>query len=281
MEKRNPLRYLFQKSKATAKQRGLEFTITLDDLTWPTHCPILGIKLCYERDKKQPHRDDYPTFDRWDNSKGYTPGNVFVISWRANRMKWHSTIEELEAIVRYMKERSSMNGVQVVELKSALQAPVPRGRTPEMVKARVEELGWKCVEIGPPGGRVTVYCPKHDHTGTPFIQTLMYYGQGCKYCGYERSPRRKKLSTIDKTIWTPGNRVEAIAAKAKELDWEYKPTDLPSQFGPRFRDRITIYCPKHHHTGTPTVAKLLYKGQGCRSCGRERSVAKRIGRRKP
>jgi hypothetical protein len=120
-EKRNPLRSMFHKAKACAKPRGLEFTITLEDLVWPVHCPILGIKLCYERDKKTPHRDDYPTFDRWDNSKGYVPGNVFIISWRANRMKWHSTLEELEAIVRYMKERPSLAGIETVDMQPALQ----------------------------------------------------------------------------------------------------------------------------------------------------------------
>lgn len=102
-EKRHPFRSMYQKSKSNAKARGLEFTITIDDLTWPTHCPILGIELCYERDKKMPHRDNYPTLDRLDNSKGYVPGNVFVISWRANRMKWHSTVKELEAILQYMR----------------------------------------------------------------------------------------------------------------------------------------------------------------------------------
>jgi hypothetical protein len=107
-EKRNPQHTMLQRSKSGAKSRGLEFTITMDDLTWPTHCPILGIELCYDRDKKKPHRDDYPTFDRWDNSKGYVPGNVFVISWLANRMKWHATVEQLEAILRYMKEKPSL-----------------------------------------------------------------------------------------------------------------------------------------------------------------------------
>jgi hypothetical protein len=107
-ERRHPLRAMFQHAKSSAKGRGLEFTLTMDDLAWPAHCPIFGIELCYDRDKKTPHRDNYPTLDRWDNSKGYVPGNVFVISWLANRMKWHATIEQLEAILRYMKEKPSL-----------------------------------------------------------------------------------------------------------------------------------------------------------------------------
>ena len=82
---------------------GIEFTITEADLNWPNFCPVLGIELSYARDKKTPHRDDYPTLDRWDNDKGYVPGNVFVISWRANRIKWHCTPGELEAVARYAR----------------------------------------------------------------------------------------------------------------------------------------------------------------------------------
>lgn len=101
-ERNNPRRYMIQKSRSSAKSRRIEHAITEDDLTWPTHCPILGIELCYDRDKKAPHRDNYPTLDRRDNALGYVPGNVFVISWLANRMKWHSTPEQLRAILAYM-----------------------------------------------------------------------------------------------------------------------------------------------------------------------------------
>jgi hypothetical protein len=59
--------------------------------------------LSYTRDKKKPHRDNYPTLDRWDNAKGYVPGNVFVISWRANRIKWDCSLVELEAVAKYAR----------------------------------------------------------------------------------------------------------------------------------------------------------------------------------
>jgi hypothetical protein len=105
-ERNNPRRYMIQKSRSSAKQRGIMHTITEDDLVWPTHCPILGIELCYDRDKREPHRDEYPTLDRRDNSIGYVPGNVFVISWRANRLKWMATPKELESILNYMRGAS-------------------------------------------------------------------------------------------------------------------------------------------------------------------------------
>lgn len=103
-EKNNPKRAVLGKARSGAKARGIEFTITVNDLVWPTHCPVLGIELCYERDKKTKHYENYPSLDRRDNNLGYVPGNVFVISWLANRMKWHSSVDQLEALVRYMKE---------------------------------------------------------------------------------------------------------------------------------------------------------------------------------
>jgi hypothetical protein len=36
-------------------------------------------------------------------AKGYIKGNVRVISWRANELKGDATLEEMKAVVRYMK----------------------------------------------------------------------------------------------------------------------------------------------------------------------------------
>ena len=38
---------------------------------------------------------------------GYVLGNVYVISWRANRLKSSATIDELEKIIGYIKERQN------------------------------------------------------------------------------------------------------------------------------------------------------------------------------
>jgi hypothetical protein len=42
--------------------------------------------------------------DRLDNDKGYTPDNIRVISMRANDIKSNATLDELEAVVAYVKE---------------------------------------------------------------------------------------------------------------------------------------------------------------------------------
>lgn len=66
------------------KSAGWEFDINFEDVPWVTHCPILGIKLDYNCNS---FSDNYATFDRINNKKGYIKGNVAIISWKANKMK--------------------------------------------------------------------------------------------------------------------------------------------------------------------------------------------------
>jgi len=47
-----------------------------------------------------------PTVDRIDNRLGYVKGNIEVISYKANRIKGHLTVSEIEMLLKYMKERS-------------------------------------------------------------------------------------------------------------------------------------------------------------------------------
>lgn len=102
---RNPKHWLFVKARGSAKQRGFEWTITEDEVLWPDTCPVLGITLDYSGSGER--RDNAPSFDRWDTIKGYVPGNVHVISWRANRIKWNCTAKELLAVAAYAVSRPS------------------------------------------------------------------------------------------------------------------------------------------------------------------------------
>lgn len=81
-----------------AKRRGLEITIIqeeLDLIKIPEYCPLLGIPLRYDD-----HNHYLPSYDRKDNSKGYIPGNIWVISALANLMKRDASIEELQTFAR-------------------------------------------------------------------------------------------------------------------------------------------------------------------------------------
>lgn len=100
---RNPRAHLVIDARARAKRYGLPGTITTAEIEWVTHCPVFGIELFYGRTKGNGQRWNSATLDRKDNTKGYVPGNVFVISHRANRLKQDATIEQLEQILAYMK----------------------------------------------------------------------------------------------------------------------------------------------------------------------------------
>lgn len=75
------------------------FTVEFSDIEWPTHCPVLGIELDYHSKHRQ---ENSVTFDRIDNTKPYEPGNVVIMSWRANRIKNDGTAEEHRLISNYM-----------------------------------------------------------------------------------------------------------------------------------------------------------------------------------
>ena len=101
----NIMRRKFNERMKDARKRGIEATIKFTDISWPTHCPVLGIELDYKtkRGNRKALNPANPSIDRWDNTKGYIPGNVFIISNRANSLKNNGSIEELEAVAKYAR----------------------------------------------------------------------------------------------------------------------------------------------------------------------------------
>lgn len=84
---------MVQQAKARARKNGLEFSITTDNVTIPTHCPVLPyIELRYDVGDTA----SSPSLDRIDPYKGYTPDNTRVISTRANLLKNNATLQELK-----------------------------------------------------------------------------------------------------------------------------------------------------------------------------------------
>ena len=103
--KLDPRKKLLYAARKRAKQNGLECTITVDDIVIPDICPALGIKLEARIGAGRQNREDIgnsPSLDRIDNSKGYIPGNVAVISLRANMIKTDATAAELKAVAAYI-----------------------------------------------------------------------------------------------------------------------------------------------------------------------------------
>lgn len=102
--RKRPEVHMLARIKARAKNKGLMFDLTAEDIVIPKRCPILGIPL---RVGDVTANDNSPELDRIDNRKGYVRGNVHVISRRANRIKNDATIAELEKIASYLRSLRS------------------------------------------------------------------------------------------------------------------------------------------------------------------------------
>lgn len=94
----HPEEYMLVRARVRAKKRGQEFSLTRADIVIPERCPVLGILL--ERGVGLACAGS-PSLDRIDNAKGYVPGNVIVISNRANSLKSDASVEELRAVADF------------------------------------------------------------------------------------------------------------------------------------------------------------------------------------
>lgn len=93
---------LFNRAKYRAKKKNIPFDLRKEDVVVPDLCPILGIPL--KRGSVKNH-DAAPSLDRIDTTRGYTRGNVAVISNRANTIKNNATPQELQAVYLWLQEK--------------------------------------------------------------------------------------------------------------------------------------------------------------------------------
>lgn len=98
---------LWRYAKKRAVDKGLPFSITVDDIkaVWPTDgtCPVLKVQLEHGA---RGFVDTSPTLDAFIPERGYIPGNISVISYRANRIKNDSNLSELEMVTEWVRSRS-------------------------------------------------------------------------------------------------------------------------------------------------------------------------------
>jgi hypothetical protein len=86
-------------ARKRAKDNKLPFSITKEYMLIPNICPALGIPIERNKGKMQ---DSSPTLDKIIPELGYVPGNVAVISWRANRIKNVGTAAEHRQIADWI-----------------------------------------------------------------------------------------------------------------------------------------------------------------------------------
>ncbi len=108
---RDPEKFLLRLARRRSAEKGLPCSITEDDIVIPDVCPVLGIQLFRAktgfRYPKFGGKDNSPSLDKIVPELGYVPGNVAVISWRANSIKTNATLEELEKLVVWLRSVSS------------------------------------------------------------------------------------------------------------------------------------------------------------------------------
>ena len=82
-------------AKYRDKVKGRVSDLSLDNIHWPTHCPILGIELVYGNKGHKTGLNNSASIDRIDPTLGYTSDNCWIISKLANAMKQNASKEEL------------------------------------------------------------------------------------------------------------------------------------------------------------------------------------------
>jgi len=99
-QKKNIRYIMFDSAKHRAKRDGVPFAITQDDITIPKRCPVFGTEL--KAGDRRNHANA-PSLDRFKPELGYVPGNICVISHRANLTKNNATLDELRKLVAYLE----------------------------------------------------------------------------------------------------------------------------------------------------------------------------------
>ena len=97
----------FCQRQQAARQKDIPFTISFEEIEQPEHCPVLGIKLNYGWSGLNRRDDAKATIDKVIPELGYVFGNVFVISWKANKLKSNMTLDELQKIMNYIKDKTN------------------------------------------------------------------------------------------------------------------------------------------------------------------------------
>ena len=98
----NPVKRLLSYAKSRAFNRGLEFSITVEDLPIPERCPILNIEFDFSLNGKA--KPNSLSSHRLDSNKGYVKGNVILCSWRANDLIKDMTLEEASCIFDFLNK---------------------------------------------------------------------------------------------------------------------------------------------------------------------------------
>lgn len=97
---KDPRCAMLRNAKNRAKQSGVPFSISIDDIKMRSHCPVLGIPLFAGKGSTCPNS---PTLDRVVGHLGYVPTNVIVVSHLANTIKNNADPEQIIRVGKFNK----------------------------------------------------------------------------------------------------------------------------------------------------------------------------------
>lgn len=101
---------LWNNAKRNARSKGRPFNIEEKDIVIPEKCPILNITLLKGSISKNCNNDALASLDCIDPTLGYIKGNVWVISFLANRMKQNATKEQLIQFAKGILKYAEIGG---------------------------------------------------------------------------------------------------------------------------------------------------------------------------
>jgi hypothetical protein len=88
-------------ARSRARKKGVPFSLTAADVVIPELCPVLGIPLVFGKGTVCPNS---PSIDRIVPELGYVPGNVIVVSFRANVIKQNATPDEIARVASFYQQ---------------------------------------------------------------------------------------------------------------------------------------------------------------------------------
>lgn len=99
-DRADPRKRMLRSARYRARKKRIPFSLTIDDIAIPERCPVFNQPLRHNWGKRNP-TDWSPTLDRIIPGLGYVPGNVVVVSMKANRIKNMAVPHELRQVARY------------------------------------------------------------------------------------------------------------------------------------------------------------------------------------
>ena len=111
--RKNFRKTMLQNAQRRARKYGYPCTITEDDIIVPEFCPLLGLKL----EVASKNRAAWPSLDKIQPELGYVPGNVWVISHRANFIKNDATVQELRTLLTNLEKYVSVRQELTIPFK--------------------------------------------------------------------------------------------------------------------------------------------------------------------